>query len=486
MVVSMLHSLGRSMLSRAHAPKLLKGRWTLGCRPVCSDLQAGTGFRSAAVRSWLIKGKLDLSDTELRKVVSRLPAMMGYSYENEIVPKLDALQQGKLNLSDAELKKVVLRLPPVMGYSYEENILPKLDALQGKLGLSDEELKKLVLRFVPVLSINHEDTILPKLAALQGKLDLTDAELKKVVLRLPPVMGISYEGNVLPKLNKLQQGKLNLSDAELKTVVLRLPAVLSYSYEENILPKLEYLETALQLSPEELTAVIMKETNILGTALSTLENNYEIYHTLFAKLPVADKAAADDAVAMTKAAMAAAVASGDAVAVAKALEDWSGSAMAALEDGEANQVALALAEDQFALEKAVEELCVMLANNPRQLCISSRRLVKRVQACREAGIPMKHVFGKAAFTDEKFKEFLYGPTKKLGRTSIKTVLCSTDGKQRLEFSSVKEMCAHLMCSYSTMNRYRASGEHYNGWYIEGEGQALLQKHSDSPGSPQIV
>jgi len=403
------------MLSRARAPELLKGRRTLGCRPVCTDLQAGTGFRSAAVKSWLIKGKLDLSDTELRKVVSRLPAMMGYSYENEIVPKLDALQQGKLNLSDAELKKVVLRLPPVMGYSYEENILPKLDALQSKLGLSDEELKKLVLRFVPVLSINHEDTILPKLAALQGKLDLTDAELKKVVLRLPPVMGISYEGNVLPKLNKLQQGKLNLSDAELKTVVLRLPAVLSYSYEENILPKLEYLESTLQLSPEALTAVVMKETNILGTALSTLENNYEIYHTLFAKLPVADKAAADDAVAMAKAnmtAMAAAEASGDIVAVAKALED--SELNQALEGGELNQVALALAEDHVALAQAVEELCVMLAKNPRQLCISSRRLMKRVQACREAGIPMKRVFGKAAFTDEKFKDFLYGPTKKPG------------------------------------------------------------------------
>ena len=70
-----------------------------------------------------------LSDAQLRKVVVALPSVLGYSFESNISPSLEALQS-RLALSEAQLRKVVVALPSVLGFSFESNIGPKLDYLQ--------------------------------------------------------------------------------------------------------------------------------------------------------------------------------------------------------------------------------------------------------------------------------------------------------------------------------------------------------------------
>eukprot|EP00966_Prymnesium_polylepis_P118955 2749547-Prymnesium_polylepis.1 len=63
-----------------------------------------------------------------------LPNMANTLDGDQARRKVDRLQR-RLGLSDAELLKLVLRHPPVLGYSFEENIEPKLAALQRRLGL---------------------------------------------------------------------------------------------------------------------------------------------------------------------------------------------------------------------------------------------------------------------------------------------------------------------------------------------------------------
>ena len=41
--------------------------------------------------------------------------------------------QAHLKLTDEQLRKIVVALPPVLGYSFEKNVEPKLDALQVRL-----------------------------------------------------------------------------------------------------------------------------------------------------------------------------------------------------------------------------------------------------------------------------------------------------------------------------------------------------------------
>ena len=59
--------------------------------------------------------------------------------------KFDWLQMRLLD--DAGLRKTVLRLPAVLGYSVEDNLAPKLDWLQSRLDLDDAGLRKMVLSF---------------------------------------------------------------------------------------------------------------------------------------------------------------------------------------------------------------------------------------------------------------------------------------------------------------------------------------------------
>ena len=58
--------------------------------------------------------------------------------------RLDWLQR-RLGLDDMGLRKMVLRLPSLLGYSVEDNMEPKLEWLQTRLDLDDAELRKKVV-----------------------------------------------------------------------------------------------------------------------------------------------------------------------------------------------------------------------------------------------------------------------------------------------------------------------------------------------------
>jgi len=209
-----------------------------------------------------LQSRLSLSKPELKKVVLKIPPVLGYSYEANLEPSLAALQS-RLSLSEPELKKVVLGLPSVLGLSYEANIAPSLAALQSRLSLSEPDLKKVVLGRPTVLGLSYESNIAPSLAALQSRLSLSEPELKKVVLRLPQVLGFSYEANIAPSLAALQS-RLSLSEPELKKVVLNTPPVLGYNFEANIAPSLAALQSRLSLSEPELKKVVLGLPSVLG------------------------------------------------------------------------------------------------------------------------------------------------------------------------------------------------------------------------------
>ena len=122
----------------------------------------------------------------------------GLQRAGEVLPSLAALQS-RLGLSDAELKKVVLRLPAVLGFSVEANVLPSLAALQSRLGLSEAELKKVVLLQPAVLSLSVEANVLPKVAFFQRDLGLTDEEVRERVVSCPAMLSYSLEGRLRPR-----------------------------------------------------------------------------------------------------------------------------------------------------------------------------------------------------------------------------------------------------------------------------------------------
>ena len=72
----------------------------------------------------LLQWRLELNDAELKELVLRLPALLFYDVEKDLLPRLEALQNSRLKLSDAELKQVVMLQPLVLSWSVEKTILP--------------------------------------------------------------------------------------------------------------------------------------------------------------------------------------------------------------------------------------------------------------------------------------------------------------------------------------------------------------------------
>ena len=118
------------------------------------------------VCDWL-QSSLDLSDAELKKVVMRFPALLGYSVEDNMAPKLDWLQT-RLELDEAQLRKMVLTLPTLLSYSVETNMAPKLAYLERETGLSRSELRDRVLRFPQFMSYSLEKRYRPRLEACRA------------------------------------------------------------------------------------------------------------------------------------------------------------------------------------------------------------------------------------------------------------------------------------------------------------------------------
>ena len=92
---------------------------------------------------------------ELKKIVLRLPAVLSYSYEANIKPKLAYLQK-ELRLSEEALRETVLMKPALLSYSLEKRFKPRVK-LCREVGasvllvvsydtLTDEKFKKLLSR----------------------------------------------------------------------------------------------------------------------------------------------------------------------------------------------------------------------------------------------------------------------------------------------------------------------------------------------------
>ena len=260
----------------------------------------------------LLRQRLDLDDRELRRALVAHPAILGYSYEANIEPKLCALERRLRLRSTAELKKVVTGFPLVLGLNYDRNIDPTLGALEVALELDEAELRKLLLGAPQVLGLSADANLRPTLDAVARRLRLERPELRRLVTRLPQLLTMSLGDNVLPTLDALQ-ARLELSDAELsrcvagpgtptpcdaffasgrptrraseprayahgltrarrvaavRRLVLAMPQVVGLSFDGNVRAKLDFLQAELGLTTAELRHEVLRDPLSLGASLA--------------------------------------------------------------------------------------------------------------------------------------------------------------------------------------------------------------------------
>ena len=94
---------------------------------------------------------------------------------------------------------MVLRLAAVLSYSIEDNLEPKLQWLQTRFHLDDAGLKMMVLR-LPVLCYSVEANIQPKLGFFEEELGLSPSEVCASIVSAPARLGYSLKTRYRPRL----------------------------------------------------------------------------------------------------------------------------------------------------------------------------------------------------------------------------------------------------------------------------------------------
>ena len=92
----------------------------------------------------------------------RLPTVLGYRFEANVKPKLDAIQR-RIGLSEAELRKIVLAQPPILGLSFEKNLGPKLDFFQHTLALPPDDVRARIVKMPALLTYSVDARFRPRL-----------------------------------------------------------------------------------------------------------------------------------------------------------------------------------------------------------------------------------------------------------------------------------------------------------------------------------
>lgn len=144
-----------------------------------------------------LRRRLELSDSELFRVLLDWPSLLSMHYEDTVAPTLSTLEL-RLNLSVIELKRIVVEAPRVL--SCPEELTKRLTQLQHHLHLTDDELKARLLErptlALPTLALPpHRPASAQRTAAARmgealgevgGRKRAMRAAMRALVRALPP------------------------------------------------------------------------------------------------------------------------------------------------------------------------------------------------------------------------------------------------------------------------------------------------------------
>jgi hypothetical protein len=140
-------------------------------------------------------------------------------------------------LDDKLLSKLVQTLPAVLGYSIEDNLEPKVAWIQLRLQLDKKSMGKLFQIRASAISFSRgiDETLEPKLAWLQERLSLDDKSLCFVIQRMPSLLGCDIGTNLEPTIKFFEDCVGSKAAIQL---IAKNPRLLGSSLENRLKPRL--------------------------------------------------------------------------------------------------------------------------------------------------------------------------------------------------------------------------------------------------------
>jgi len=205
-----------------------------------------------------IQFHLGLSCTELRKVILRMPSLIGMKTANKDGSKETTtffrnllFFQQNVGMSLTQLRSAVIKQPALLQYSIEGNLRHKLDFFTNELGIDKNRVASIIAKSPSVFGLSLRRNLRPKIDVLMDECLLTSTEVGSIVSAVPAILLLSVTRKILPTLWFLTSALLLEGQDELGKIILNAPGILLHGVETSLLPKVKLIEDALQQKKNE-------------------------------------------------------------------------------------------------------------------------------------------------------------------------------------------------------------------------------------------
>jgi hypothetical protein len=185
------------------------------------------------------------------------------------VPVDSLIDASAVNLTKSQIRTSVLKLPSLLQYSVENNLRPKVKYLKEEIGISQTNLTEMVVKNPTLLGVSLHQRIAVTTEGLRHLCGMSNEDIGSVLVRVPQLLSLNWKTNVKRKIEFFTD-RLDLSQSTLRSLLLLAPRVLMHSIDLSLEPKMRTLERAAMSSGEAL-AVVQTNPSLLLSSISTLE-----------------------------------------------------------------------------------------------------------------------------------------------------------------------------------------------------------------------
>mmetsp|Transcript_20331 Transcript_20331/g.30530 ORF Transcript_20331/g.30530 Transcript_20331/m.30530 type:complete len:959 (-) Transcript_20331:657-3533(-) len=219
--------------------------------------------------------RLNLSSSELNRVVLRMPSIIGIHVNNTVTTssldrKINFFLK-EVQLSPHQLKTAVLKQPSLLQYSLE-SLRSKCDFLVEELAIPESSLARIISASPVTLGLSLDQNLRPTVATLKGRCNLSSRELGEIVITCPTILALSQKRKIEPCLTFLSTNLLISSNTELGNVIKRAPRILQQGIDTSLARKITMLKEALQTQTKVRKGKIDKQLILIESAQILKDN----------------------------------------------------------------------------------------------------------------------------------------------------------------------------------------------------------------------
>ena len=222
----------------------------------------------------LLRRTMNLSDEDVRVILSKQPALLHYSADRNLAPTILFLVRA-LDLSKSELRSMVIDCPSILGYSLD-NLRRKI-AFFAALYANEEDdgidrIRQLLVATPKLLLAAVDTGLMPRMKFLHNEIQFSREELQRLYEKNPKLFLYSLDGNLREKIVFFFILQLRMETKDVRKILLSYPQVMDYNLENHMKPIAEYCMTELKFSGDEFGSIILKFPRLFTYSLFRIKH----------------------------------------------------------------------------------------------------------------------------------------------------------------------------------------------------------------------